>query len=201
MIHKLQLLKRGIAVLVFVAGPLTSVAASAGSAVYVTDVEQLYAAVDNPANMGAIVVLAPGNYQLSPTDPAGKDRTNLGRLELQKDMSLYGVAGDRGAVVIDAAALLQRSFSQPFGRTGVIRTGRGSNAVEWLTIYGNPLAAAAVETIWWVLPNTTSESRTSLRATARVAWTSETSAQPWPAAGLTPKSSTVSSSAASKAFA
>ena len=146
MIHKLQLLKRGIAVLVFVAGPLTSVAASAGSAVYVTDVEQLYAAVDNPANMGATVVLAPGIYQLSPTDPAGKDRTNLGRLELQKDMSLYGVAGDRGAVVIDAAALLQRSFSQPFGRTGVIRTGRGSNAVEWLTIYGNPLAAAAVET-------------------------------------------------------
>src|SRR5688572_14182321 len=134
MIHKLQLLKRGIAVLVFVAGPLTSVAASAGSAVYVTDVEQLYAAVDNPANMGATVVLAPGIYQLSPTDPAGKDRTHLGRLELQKDMSLYGVAGDRGAVVIDAAALLQRSFSQPFGRTGVIRTGRGSNAVEWLTI-------------------------------------------------------------------
>jgi hypothetical protein len=146
MIHKLQLLKRGIAVLVFVAGPLTSVAASAGAAVYVTDVEQLYAAVDNPANMGATVVLAPGIYQLSPTDPAGKDRTNLGRLELQKDMSLYGVAGDRGAVVIDAAALLQRSFSQPFGRTGVIRTGRGSNAVEWLTIYGNPLAAAAIET-------------------------------------------------------
>ncbi len=146
MTHKLQLLKRGIAVLVFVAAPLTSAAASAGSAVYVTDVEQLYAAVDNPANMGATVVLAPGIYQLSPTDPAGKDRTNLGRLELQKDMSLYGVAGDRGAVVIDAAALLQRSFSQPFGRTGVIRTGRGSNAVEWLTIHGNPLAAAAIET-------------------------------------------------------
>jgi hypothetical protein len=146
MIHKLQLLKRGIAVLVFVAGPLTSVTASAKSAVYVTDVEQLYAAVDNPANMGATVVLAPGIYQLSPTDPAGEDRTNLGRLELQKDMSLYGVAGDRGAVVIDAAALLQRSFSQPFGRTGVIRTGRGSNAVEWLTIHGNPLAAAAIET-------------------------------------------------------
>ena len=112
MIHKLQLLKRGIAVLVFAAAPLTSTAASAGSAVYVTDVEQLYAAVDNPANMGATVVLAPGIYQLSPTDPAGIDRTNLGRLELQKDMSLYGVAGDRAAVVIDAGALLQPSFSQ-----------------------------------------------------------------------------------------
>jgi hypothetical protein len=146
MIPKLQLLKRGIAVLVFASAPLTAAAASAGSAVYVTDVEQLYAAVDNPANTGATVILAPGTYQLSPMDPAGKDRTNLGRLELQTDMALYGVAGDRGAVVIDAAALLQRSFSQPFGRTGVIRTGRGRNAVEWLTVHGNPLAAAAVET-------------------------------------------------------
>ena len=146
MTHTLQLLARGIAVLVFIATPLTAAAAGAGSAIYVSDVEQLYAAVDNPAHIGATVVLAPGIYQLSPTDPAGKDRTNLGRLELQKDMSLYGVAGDRGAVVIDAAALLQRSFTQPFGRTGVIRTGRGRNAVEWLTIHGNPLAAAAVET-------------------------------------------------------
>ena len=146
MIHKFQLLRGGIALLLVAAAPITSTAASTGPAVYVTDVEQLYAAVDNPANMGAAVVLAPGIYQLSPTDPAGKDRTHLGRLELQKDMSLYGVAGDRGAVVIDAAALLQRSFSQPFGRTGVIRTGRGSSAVEWLTIYGNPLAAAAIET-------------------------------------------------------
>lgn len=146
MIRNFRLLTGGIAVLVFAAATLTSRAANAAQAVYVADVEQLYAAVDNPANMGATVILAPGIYQLSPTDPAGKDRTKLGRLELQKDMSLYGVAGDRGAVVIDAAALLQRSFSQPFGRTGVIRTGRGSNAVEWLTIHGNPLAAAAIET-------------------------------------------------------
>ena len=48
--------------------------------------------------------------------------------------------------MIDAAALPASSFPMPFGRTGVIRTGRGSNAVEWLTIAGNPLAAAAVET-------------------------------------------------------
>ena len=146
MVHKLRLLKSGIAVLVFAAAPLTSTAASAGFAVYVSDVEQLYAAVDNPANTGASVVLAPGIYPLSPTDPAGIARPNRGRLELQKDMSLYGVAGDRTAVVIDAGALLQSSFSMPFGRTGVIRTGRGSNAVEWLTIHGNPLAAAALET-------------------------------------------------------
>jgi hypothetical protein len=146
MIHKFQLLKGGIAVLVFAAAPHTSTAASAGPAVYVRDVEQLYAAVDNSENMGATVVLAPGIYQLSPTDPAGIARPNRGRLELQKDMPLYGVAGDRAAVVVDAGALLQSSFTMPFGRTGVIRTGRGSNAVEWLTIAGHNFAAAAVET-------------------------------------------------------
>ena len=40
----------------------------------------------------------------------------------------------------------------------------------------------------------------SWRATARAASISETSAQPWPAAGSTPKSSTVNFSAAWKAF-
>ena len=57
MVHKLRLLKSGLAVLVFAAAPLTSRAASGGFAVYVSDVEQLYAAVDNPANTGASVVL------------------------------------------------------------------------------------------------------------------------------------------------
>ena len=141
MIDKFQLLRGGIAVLVFAAAPHTSTAASAGPAVYVVDVEQLYAAVNDPLNVGASVFLAPGIYLLSPLA-----RPNGGRLELQHDMSLYGVAGDRTAAVIDATALPASSFSMPFGRTGVIRTGRGSNAVEWLTIAGNPLAAAAVET-------------------------------------------------------
>ncbi len=145
MIHQFQWLRGGIAVLIVAAATITSTTAS-GPVVYVTDVEQLYAAVDDSANVGATVVLAAGIYQLSATDPAGTNRTNLGRLELQRDMSLYGVAGDRAAVVIDAGALLQTSFTMPFGRTGVIRTGRGSNAVEWLTIAGNDLAAAAVET-------------------------------------------------------
>ena len=146
MIHKFRLVKSGIAVVIFSAATITSVAASPGPAVYVADVEQLYEAVNNPVNVGASVVLAPGTYSLSPNDPAGIARPNLGRLELQEDMSLYGVAGERAAVVIDAGALLQSSFTTPFGRTGVIRTGRGSNAVEWLTIHGNPLAAAAIET-------------------------------------------------------
>jgi hypothetical protein len=145
MTHTFRLLTRGIAVLVF-GVTITSAAAGAGT-VYVSDVEQLYAAVDDPGNIGATVVLAPGVYSLSLNKPTGGPRDHLGRLELQKDMSLYGVAGDRAAVVIDATALPRSSFDfQPFGRTGIIRTGRGSNAVEWLTIDGPVDAAAGIET-------------------------------------------------------
>ena len=140
MIPRFHLLRGGPAVLVFAATTITPIAGTAGTAVYVADAEQLYAAVNDPVNVGASVILAPGIYSLSPTAPNG------GRLELQQDMSLYGVGGDRTAVVIDATALLASSFSFEFGRTGVIRTGRGSNAVEWLTIAGNPLAADAIET-------------------------------------------------------
>jgi hypothetical protein len=147
MTHKFHLLK-GIAVLVFAAATFTSVTASAGAVVYVANVEQLYAAVNNIENVGATVVLAPRIYSLSVNNPAGAPRPNGGRLELQRDMSLYGVAGDRAAVVIEASGLLSSSFTVgvSFGRTGVIRTGRGSNAVEWLTIAGHKNAAAAVET-------------------------------------------------------
>ena len=149
MIDKLRLLKRGIAILLFVGASLTSIAASAGTVVYVADVESLYDAINNCPCEGATVVLAPGNYLLSAKDPLGNDRPNGGRLELQKDMSLYGVAGDRAAVVIDAGGLLASSFTvglPPMQRTGVIRTGRGSNTIEWLTVLGTPAAAAGIET-------------------------------------------------------
>ena len=117
-----------------------------GETVHVADVEQFYAAVNDSANAGTTILLAPGTYVLSANDAAGVARPNRGRVELQQNMSISGVADDRAAVVIDAAALPQSSFTMPFGRTGVIRTGRGSNAVEWLTIAGNPLAAASIET-------------------------------------------------------
>lgn len=71
MIHKFRLVKSGIAVLVFAAANIASLAASPGPAVHVADVEQLYAAVNNPVNVGASVVLAPGIYSLSSNDPAG----------------------------------------------------------------------------------------------------------------------------------
>ncbi|HEU5258351.1 MAG TPA: hypothetical protein VFU28_20330 [Vicinamibacterales bacterium] len=151
MTHKFRLLHGGIAVLVLAAAIVPSIAASPGPVVYVADVEQLYDAVNavNDVNVGATVVLAPGIYTLSVNDQFGAARPHGGRLELKQDMSLYGVAGDRAAVVIDAKGLLSPSFTAelPMGqRTGVIRIGRGSNAIEWLTVLAKPVAAAGIET-------------------------------------------------------
>lgn len=117
----------------------------------VADVEQLYFAVNDPANAGAAITLAPGTYVLSATDGAGVARPNRGRLELQRDMSLYGVTGDRSAVVIDATRLPDASVSlpqpnQPSNRTAPVRIGRGSNSIEWLTVLGSPAAAAGIAT-------------------------------------------------------
>src|SRR5262249_52416474 len=95
--------------------------AEENSTIFVSNVDELYAAVNNQANEGATVVLAPGRYCLSaraggdpclsarPTANAcvwesgasGAPRPNGGRLDLQKDMSLSGMAGDRAAVIID----------------------------------------------------------------------------------------------------
>jgi hypothetical protein len=143
MIHRFHWLKGGAAVLVVAAATITPTTGSAATAVYVANVGELYDAVNNSANVGASVILAPGIYVLSSTRP------HSGRLELLEDMSLYGVAGDRAAVVIDATKLPPSSFTDEMPvnqRTGVIRTGRGRNVVEWLTIAGHPRAAAAVET-------------------------------------------------------
>ena len=151
MTQQFHFLDRCVGALVFAAAITTSAVASAGPVVNVADVEQLYSAVNNPLNEGAAVVMAPGIYPLSATDPAGKLRAHGGRLELQRDMSLYGVAGDRAAVVIDAAdpsRMPPSSFTTgvSFGRSGVVRIGIGTNTIEWLTILGNPAAAAGVAT-------------------------------------------------------
>jgi hypothetical protein len=112
----------------------------------VTNVEQLYAAVNNPANAGTDILLSPGTYVLSATNGAGVPRPNSGRLELQLGMSLYGVSGDRSAVVIDASSLPATAFNVSFGRTAPVRIGRGTNTIEWLTIVGNTAAAAGIAT-------------------------------------------------------
>ena len=141
MTHRCHFLKRGIAILVFVAASITSITASAATRrVDVADVEQLYTAVNDGRNAGVTIVLAPGVYLLS------ADRPNGGRLDLQLDMSLVGWEGDLSAVTIDGSALTPLSFAFTVGRTGIIRTGRGNNAIEWLTITGNPLAAASIST-------------------------------------------------------
>lgn len=112
----------------------------------ISDVEQLYAAVNNPSNSGKLLRLNPGTYVLSVNDPSGNPRPNGGRLELQQDMSLSGVSNNRSAVVIDASGLPNSSFVVAFGRTGPVRIGRGNNSIEWLTILGNDRAAGGIET-------------------------------------------------------
>lgn len=114
--------------------------------VHVANVEQLYAAVNDPANAGAAITLSPGVYVLSAMNGAGVGRPNAGRLELQRDMSLYGVTGDRSAVVIDATRLpaLSMAVPAPLTRTGPVRIGRGSNAIEWLTLLADPSAAGGI---------------------------------------------------------
>ena len=151
MTQPFHFLDRCVGALVVAAAITTSAVARAGPVVYVTNVEQLYDALNNQPNEGAAVVLAPGIYLLSANDPAGKLRAHGGRLELQRDMSLYGVAGDRAAVVIDAADTTRMpsgSFTTgvSFGRSGVVRIGNGTNTVEWLTIHGNAAAAASIAT-------------------------------------------------------
>jgi len=58
--------------------------------VNVSDVEGLYAAVNNPSNAGAIVVLASGTYTLTAKDANNQPRPNGGRLILQSGMALVG---------------------------------------------------------------------------------------------------------------
>src|SRR5215467_4108232 len=56
----------------------------------VSNVEELYAAVNNPANAGAIVVLASGTYTLTAKDLNNQPRPNGGKLVLQPGMALVG---------------------------------------------------------------------------------------------------------------
>jgi hypothetical protein len=115
------------------------------AAISVADVEELYAAVNDPANTGATLQLSPGLYMLSAVGPGGTPRPNGGRLELLENMSLLGVVDDRSAVVIDAAGLPTPSLQIP-GLTGAIRLGRGSNSVEWLTVRNAVNGSANIET-------------------------------------------------------
>jgi len=130
--------------------PVSSKSASATVVLHVADVEQLYAAVNDPANEGAAIHLAPGTYVLSATDAAGVARPNGGRLELQRDMSLYGTPGDASSVVIDGRGLPASSLRFAFGSTVLptapVRMGRGSNTIEWLAVLGNSTGVGSIAT-------------------------------------------------------
>lgn len=94
---------------------------AAAQPVQVADVPGLYEAVNDPANVGRRIELAPGTYDLSPAFENG------GRLEFQEGMELAGVPGDPGAVVIDASALPLASYQVGTFLTGPVRVGGGRN--------------------------------------------------------------------------
>jgi hypothetical protein len=134
----------------FAAAALAAMApSSVSSVIEVSDVEQLYDAVNEPANAGAVIVLAPGEYVLTKVKPGAGARPNGGRLELQTDMSMYGVTGHPGDVVIDSSDPVNGpsfGLGGNLGNGGTIRIGRGRNNVEWLTVIGGPSSAAGVQT-------------------------------------------------------
>jgi len=103
--------------------------------VYVSNLEELYVAINDVNNAGARIIMAPGTYVLNSSYPNG------GRLELQTGMSLQGQPGQSDAVIIDLSSLPGSSFAISAGSTGGIRMGRGDNSLEWLTVNG---AAAGV---------------------------------------------------------
>ncbi len=104
--------------------------------VYVSNLDELYAAVNNPGNTGTEVVLGPGIYLLSASYPNG------GRLELQTDMTLRGQPGNSDAVFIDQSSLPAASLVLGAGgRTGGIRMGKGINSLEWLSLKGANVSA------------------------------------------------------------
>ena len=115
--------------------------------VNVSGIEQLYSAVNDSANAGSRIVLAPGTYILDPNHP------NAGRIELLKDMELTGQAGQSEKVIIDESLLPAVSFTIPSARTGGIRMGSGTNILEWLTVKGGTIIANAFSVIDTDLPS------------------------------------------------
>jgi hypothetical protein len=120
-------------------------ACAVAQTIQISNVEELYSAVNDPANAGATLVLAPGTYMMSASDPNGAVRPKGGRIELQPDMSLIGVEGDRTAVVINAFNLPVSSFPQTAGPNAAVRLGLGHNALEWLTVRDARFAQANID--------------------------------------------------------
>jgi hypothetical protein len=143
--------KRGSSVNAFLCLVVLAINSSAvAQVIQISNVEELYSAVNNPGNAGTTLVLSAGNYMLSATDPNGTPRPKGGRVELQPDMSILGVEGDRHAVVIDAFNLPPTSFPQTAngiatGPNAAVRMGLGTNALEWLTVRGARFAQGNID--------------------------------------------------------
>ncbi len=123
----------------------------AAQTIAISNVEDLYNAVNNPANAGATLVLSSGTYMLSTSDPNGVPRQKAGRIELQPDMALTGIEGVLSAVVISAFNLPASSFPQTVngvatGPNAAVRMGLGHNSLEWLTVRDARFAQANIDT-------------------------------------------------------
>jgi len=112
----------------------TDLAQPEAKKVFISNMIQLYAGINDPLNEGSTLVLAPGTYRLNPDFP------NAGRIELKHNMSLIGQEGNASAVIIDVSGLPSASYVVPPTptfpmelRTGPIRIGNGYNALEWIT--------------------------------------------------------------------
>src|SRR5262245_63447581 len=82
------LIRRGVLSLIATLALTASAIAQQQPVLNVSNVEELYAAVNNPANAGAIVVLASGTYTLTATDAHNQIRPNGGSLVIQPGMGL-----------------------------------------------------------------------------------------------------------------
>lgn len=115
--------------------------------IVVSDLLQLYEAVNNPNNAGKTVRLSPntGPYNLRQHRGTGF-WSNGGRLELQKDMSLVGHDDPSlcvlGVLPIDPPIFLEGTNP----RYGMIRVGRGNSTIAGLTINAPRDAGSGIST-------------------------------------------------------
>jgi hypothetical protein len=136
----------------------------------VNNVDALYQAVNDPENLGAIVVVASGTYALTTKDGNGQNRVNGGRLVLQSGMALIGQnqyvdsnhdgiwdpRDDNSDSIADTDPLRGLIFAVPTSETiidsanlvsggqGAIRVGR-DNRVEKLTVRNTAGIGAAID--------------------------------------------------------
>lgn len=111
----------------------------------VSDVEELYAAVNDQNNAGKTIVLKEGKYVLTRHFPQRNERPNTGRLELQRNMSLRGE--DPALCVLEVLPSDPPVFNEnPTARSGMIKTGRGKHTIEKLKIIAPPQAGSGIST-------------------------------------------------------